>query len=70
MTVRAEVAAVEMSIEEVLALRPGDVVRLDGRAEDGVTIFADSVPVHRAQPGRSGTRRAVQVVQRLEEERP
>jgi flagellar motor switch protein FliM len=70
MTVRAEVAAVEMSIEEVLALRVGDVVRLDGRAEDGVTIFADTVPVHRAQPGRSGNRRAVQVVQRLEEERP
>jgi flagellar motor switch protein FliM len=66
MTVRAEVAAVELPIEQVLALRPGDVLRLDGRAADGVTIYADSVPVHRGMPGRSGARRAVQVTQRLE----
>jgi flagellar motor switch protein FliM len=65
MLVRAEVAAVELPIEQVLSLRPGDVLRLDARAEDGVTIFADSVPVHRAQPGRSGTRRAVQVVEKI-----
>jgi flagellar motor switch protein FliM len=68
MLVRAEVAAIEMPIEQVLALRPGDVLRLDARAEDGVTVFADSVPVHRAQPGRSGTRRAVQIVERIQGE--
>ena len=51
MTVRAEVAAVELPIEEVLALRPGDVLRLDGRADDGVTLYADDVPVHRAHAG-------------------
>jgi flagellar motor switch protein FliM len=66
MTVRAEVASVELPIEEVLALAPGDVLRLDGRAEDGVTIYADAVPVHRGMPGRSGARRAVQVIERLE----
>ncbi len=65
MTVRAEVAAVELPIEEVLALKPGDVLRLDGRADDGVTIYAGSVPVHRGRPGRSGARRAVQVTHRL-----
>src|SRR3954462_12323272 len=54
MTVRAEVAAVDLPIEEVLALGPGDVVRLDGRAADGVTLYAGSVAVHRAKPGRSG----------------
>jgi flagellar motor switch protein FliM len=68
MLVRAEVAAIEMPIEQVLALRPGDVLRLDARAEDGVTVVADSVPVHRAQPGRSGSRRAVQIVERIQEE--
>ena len=31
------------------------------RADDGVTLFADEVPVHRGEPGRSGGRRAVQV---------
>ena len=61
MTVRAEVAAVDLPIEQVLALQPGDVLRLDARADDGVTLFAGAVPVHRALPGRSGGRRAVQV---------
>jgi len=66
MTVRAEVASVELPIEEVLALQPGDVLRLDGRADAGVTIYAGDVPVHRGMPGRSGGRRAVQVTHRLE----
>jgi flagellar motor switch protein FliM len=66
MTVRAEVASVELPIEEVLALRPGDILRLDGRADDGVTLYAGSVPVHRGVPGRSGGRRAIQITQRLE----
>ena len=64
-TVRAEVASVELPIEQVLALRPGDVLRLDAPAEAGVTLFADKVPVHRARPGRSGSRRAVQVTDRV-----
>jgi flagellar motor switch protein FliM len=66
MTVRAEVAAVELPIESVLALRPGDLLRLDARADDGVTIYADAVPVLRGRPGRSGSRRAVQIIERLE----
>jgi flagellar motor switch protein FliM len=65
MTVRAEVAAVDLPIEQVLALQPGDVLRLDARADDGVTLYADAVPMHRAVPGRSGGRRAVQVTDRL-----
>jgi flagellar motor switch protein FliM len=64
MTVRAEVAAVDLPIEQVLALQPGDVLRLDARAGDGVTLYADAVPMHRALPGRSGARRAVQVTDR------
>jgi len=59
---RAEVAHVEMAIDDVLALGPGDLVRLGAPAEAGVGIYAEDVPIHRAQPGRSGTRRAVQVV--------
>jgi flagellar motor switch protein FliM len=65
MTLRAEVAAVELPIEEVLALREGDIVRLDARASSGVTLFADKVPVHTARPGRSGSRRAIQVTERI-----
>jgi flagellar motor switch protein FliM len=63
---RAEVAAVELAVEDVLALRPGDIVHLGVPAAAGVTLYADAVPVHRARPGRSGKWRAVEVVQRLE----
>jgi flagellar motor switch protein FliM len=63
--VRAEVGAIELRIDEVLAIKPGDVLRL-GSAELGVTLYADEVPVRRAKAGRSGSRRAVQVLERLE----
>ena len=65
MTVRAEVASIELPIEQVLALQPGDVLRLGAPADAGVTLFADKVPVHRAKPGRSGSRRAVQITDRV-----
>lgn len=58
---RAEVAHVELAIEDVLELAPGDLVRLGAPAEAGVAIYAEDVPIHRAQPGRSGARRAVQI---------
>jgi len=64
MTVRAEVAAVDLPIEQVLGLQPGDVLRLDARADDGVTLYAGAVPLHPAMPGRSGGRRAIQVTER------
>jgi len=63
---RAEVASTELAVEEVLALKPGDVLRFDANAAAGVTLYADSVAVHRARPGRSGRRRAVEVLERLE----
>jgi flagellar motor switch protein FliM len=65
MTMRAEVAAIELPIEQVLALQPGDVLPLGAPADGGVTLYADKVPVHRAKPGRSGSRRAVQIVDRV-----
>jgi flagellar motor switch protein FliM len=61
-TMRAEVADTHMTVDQVLALAPGDVITLDGALSDGVTVFADAVPVHRARPGRSGHRRGVQIV--------
>lgn len=59
---RAEVSHLELSIDEVLALAPGDLVRLGGQVSDGVALYAEDVPIHRAQPGRSGIRRAVQII--------
>jgi len=68
-TVRAEVSDRHMTVADVLALQPGDVLRLDGQASHGVTIFADQVPVHRARPGRSGTKRAAQILGPVEDVR-
>jgi flagellar motor switch protein FliM len=65
---RAEVGAVDMSLERVLALRPGDILRLDGATEEStVTLFADAVALHRAKLGRNGRRRAVSVMGPIEE---
>ena len=65
---RAEVGSVDMSLERVLALRPGDVLRLDGTAEEGaVTLFADAVGLHRCKLGRNGRHRAVGVLGPVEE---
>jgi len=63
---RAEVGGVEMTIEEVLSLKEGDIVRLETPSTNGVLLCAGPVPVHRARPGRSGRRRAVSVTGRLE----
>ncbi|HEX6025670.1 MAG TPA: FliM/FliN family flagellar motor switch protein [Solirubrobacter sp.] len=65
MTVRAEVAAVTMPIEAVLALKEGDLLRLNAPAAAGITLYADKVPVHTGRPGRSGSRRAVQITGRV-----
>mgnify|MGYP001290588435 CR=1 FL=1 len=65
MMVRAEVASVLMPIEAVLALKEGDLLRLNAPAAAGITLYADHVPVHTGRPGRSGSRRAVQVTGNL-----
>jgi flagellar motor switch protein FliM len=65
---RAEVGFVDMPLERVLALRPGDVLRLDGAAEEGaVTLFADAVALQRCKLGRNGRHRAVGVLGAVEE---
>lgn len=58
---RAEVGAVDMPLEDVLRLKVGDVVRLRRPADEGVTLYAGDVAVHRANPGRNRNRRAVRI---------
>jgi len=62
--VRAEVGSSGLTIDEVLALQPGDLVRL-GPCTTGGTLFAEAVPIHRTRPGRSGSRRAVEILDRI-----
>jgi flagellar motor switch protein FliM len=59
--VRAEAGAVPLTIGEVLALGEGDVVRLGAAGAAGITVGEDTL--HRAKPGLSGTKRAVQIIE-------
>ncbi len=63
---RAEIGAVQMPVEEMLALGPGSLLALDARAEDGMTLFAERVPLARVQPGLRAQRRAVRLSTAIE----
>jgi flagellar motor switch protein FliM len=63
--VRAEIGSLELTVDEVVALGEGDIVRL-GPASAGGTLYADSVPIHRTKPGRNGNRRAVEILEQIE----
>ena len=58
---RAEVGAVDMTLDEVLALSVGDLVTLRRPADRGVVVCAGDVPTYVATPGRNGNVRAVQI---------
>jgi flagellar motor switch protein FliM len=66
---RAEVAATQLTIGEVLALRKGDVIRFGQPASAGIAFCADAVPIHRGKAGRLGSQRAIEILERLEVER-
>jgi flagellar motor switch protein FliM len=58
---RAEVGAVELPVEELLRLEPGQVIPLARPVSQGVVLRAGHVEVCTGAPGRNGNRRAVQV---------
>ena len=59
--VRAEAGAVKLPLSEVLALKPGDTLRLRRPVERGVTLCVGDVEAYDAAPGRNGNLRAAQV---------
>jgi flagellar motor switch protein FliM len=63
---RAEIAGPQRSAAEVLGLAPGTTLRLGGRVGEGLGLCVEGVRVMRAKPGRSGSRRAVQVLEAIE----
>jgi flagellar motor switch protein FliM len=58
---RAEVGSARMPVEHMLALTPGTLLALEDRAEDGVQLYAEGVPLGRARPGLRGARRAIKL---------
>ena len=63
---RVEAAAIMLPLDDVLAFEVGDIVKLGADAGAGVTVYAGVVPVHRARPGRSGAKRAVEILDRMQ----
>ena len=61
----AEIGAVDLRLDDVLALRPGDVIRLGVPAEQGVRLMAGSRDVYRAFPGAYQRHVGVQIQERL-----
>jgi flagellar motor switch protein FliM len=62
---RAEIGALEMAVEQMLALTPGTLLALHDRAEGGVRLYAEGVPLGRAAPGLRGPRRAVKLTETI-----
>jgi flagellar motor switch protein FliM len=62
----AEIAGTEIPASRALLLQPGETLELGTRVADGLAICIEGVRVLRAKPGRSGSRRAVQVTHAIE----
>ena len=63
---RAQIAGPQTPASQVLELQPGAVLGLDARVADGLGLCVEGIRVLAAKQGRSGSRRAVQVVTALE----
>ncbi len=60
-TLRAEIAALDLPVSDILSLQPGSVIRLGASAQAGIQLYAENVRLGRAAPGANGSRRAIQV---------
>lgn len=64
--VRAELGATEITLAQLGALRPGDVLRLRPSASEGLLLRVEGRPKLRGVRGSVGGRLAVQVTERLD----
>jgi flagellar motor switch protein FliM len=62
---QAEVGSMQLTTDAFAALAEGDLLSLGVPASAGVTLHVSGLPLHRGQPGRSGRRRAIHVVESL-----
>jgi flagellar motor switch protein FliM len=61
----AELGNSEISIEDFLMLGDGDVIQLNARIDDPLTIKVGEIPKFTAQPGKSNNRLAIQIIEGL-----
>jgi flagellar motor switch protein FliM len=62
---RVEAGSTRIALGDVLALGPGDTVRLKKPVASGVTLCVGDVATYQAQAGRNGNLRAVQVGEKI-----
>jgi flagellar motor switch protein FliM len=62
----AEIPGTEIPAQRALLLQPGETLELGTRVADGLGLCVEGVRVVQAKPGRSGSRRAVQVTETIE----
>jgi len=67
--IRVEVGEVALSIEEVLGLKPGDIIRLPARLNDLFKVFVgdDPKPQFFARPGKMGRFKGIEIMDFYEE---
>jgi flagellar motor switch protein FliM len=70
-TMVAEIGTMQLTMRDVLGLRPGDVIRLpDTRVGDPMQVTIGARKKFLGRPGVLGNKVAVQVVRKIEEPRP
>lgn len=67
MPVRAEIGPRRMAIDDVLAMKPGDIIPLGRRVADGVDVIVGTTRAYRATPGQGEGRVAIQIIERLDD---
>jgi len=55
-----------LPLEELAALKPGDVIRLDTTKDDPAVVYLDDRPKFLGRPGLTGAKRAVQIIQAID----
>ena len=70
-TVVAEIGNMQLTVRDVLSLRPGDVVRLPNvRSGDPMYVTIGNKKKFQCRPGVVGNKLAVQVIKKIEDPRP
>ncbi len=64
--VRVELGRAQVTVGDLVALAPSDVIRLDRLAHAPLDVLVEGSPVFRARPGRVGRRLAVEILSREE----
>jgi flagellar motor switch protein FliM len=64
--VHVRLGTTQLALQELLDLQIGDVIPLDTRIRDPLTVFVDGVPAYVCNPGRSGQRMAVKILDEYE----